>query len=173
MASISYEQPPQLFRRIRPEGGDRFVEVSDSAGEDFMRPLVARGLAVADYDRDGDPDLVVTQCGGPAVLFRNDRAEPAGWLVIKVRQPGMNPDAIGAVVTVEAGGNTRRVTVRTGGSYCSQNALAIPFGLGPKQVDARVTVRWPDGAEDAYKRVPGGQHVLITRGKGVRPLPSE
>ena len=95
-----------------------------------MRPLVARGLATADYDRDGDPDFVVTQCGGRAILYRNDNRTGGGWLGVRLWQPGKNPDAIGARVTVVAGERSRTVTVRTGGSYCSQNSLTIPFGLG-------------------------------------------
>ena len=66
---IEYRQPPQLFWNT---GDGRMVEVSEQTGGPFLKPVVARGLAVGDIDADGDLDVLLTTNGGPAYLLRNE-----------------------------------------------------------------------------------------------------
>jgi hypothetical protein len=91
---VQYRQPPLLFRNLgshptpqSPRGGGpgspRFEDASGAVGKDFTRPIVARGAAYADYDRDGDLDVAVTTNHGPAYLFRNDGGNRNNWLAVQ------------------------------------------------------------------------------------------
>ncbi len=152
---VRYAQPPQLFRRGVK---DRFTDASESVGDAFRRPIVARGIAVADYDRDGDPDLCLTVNGGSPVLFRNENATGNAWLRLTL------PGAVGARVTVLFGGREQVRTVRAGGSYLSQNEMTLTFGLGRAKAVEEVRVLWPDGSESGYRDFKAGAWYLVRKG---------
>lgn len=139
---VKFRQPPLLFRNT---GKGQFADASRSAGAAFGRPLVARGAAYADIDRDGDLDLLITANNGPAVLLRNDGGNRNGWLRVKLNATRSNRSAIGAVVRVQTGAGMQWRMVHSGSSYCSQSELGLTFGLGQEQV-REVEVRWPSGA---------------------------
>ena len=157
---VAYRQPPHLFRN-RGDGG--FDEVT-AASPDLARPMVARGAAFGDIDGDGDPDLVLSENGGPARLFRNDGGERNGWIGFRLRGENSNRDGIGAKITlvIEDGGMTRIETrvVKSATGYASQNQLAAIFGLGPvgRAVSARVV--WPSGARSEIE-APAIRQVLL------------
>ncbi len=142
---VSYRQAPHLFRN-RGDGG--FAEVT-AASPDLARPMVARGAAFGDLDGDGDPDLAVSENGGPARLFRNDGGERNGWVGFRLRGGNSNRDGIGAKITVaiEEDGMTRNETrvVKSATGYASQNQLEVIFGLGPGGRAVSAEVRWPSG----------------------------
>ena len=157
---VAYRQPPHLFRN-RGDGG--FDEVT-AASPDLARPMVARGAAFGDIDGDGDPDLILSENGGPARLFRNDGGERNGWIGFRLRGDNSNRDGIGAKITlvIEDGGMTRIETrvVKSATGYASQNQLAAIFGLGPvgRAVSARVV--WPSGARSEIE-APAIRQVLL------------
>ncbi len=157
---VAYRQPPHLFRN-RGDGG--FDEVT-AASPDLARPMVARGAAFGDIDGDGDPDLILSENGGPARLFRNDGGERNGWIGFRLRGENSNRDGIGAKITlvIEDGGMTRIETrvVKSATGYASQNQLAAIFGLGPvgRAVSARVV--WPSGARSEIE-APAIRQVLL------------
>ena len=157
---VAYRQPPHLFRN-RGDGG--FDEVT-AASPDLARPLVARGAAFGDLDGDGDPDLVVSENGGPARLFRNDGGEKNGWIGFRLRGENSNRDGIGAKITVaiEDGGGTRSETrvVKSATGYASQNQRAVIFGLGPEGRAVSARVVWPSGAERVIE-APGMRQILL------------
>ena len=136
----TYPQSAHLFWNTG-EASSLFVP----AGGETFPPMVGRGCAYLDFDGDGRPDLVVTENGGPARLFRNET--PAANHAIRLRLtggPGTNRDAIGAAVEVEAGGVVRRAYVSPTHGYLSQSELTVSVGLGPATRIERVTVRWPN-----------------------------
>ncbi len=161
---ITFAQPLQLFRN---NAQGQFVDVSDQIGESFVEPIVARGVATADIDRDGDLDVLVTVNGGPPRLFRNDlpRAD-AHWLKIHVKGKAPNRDALGAVVTVYAGDLRQSRMVRAGSSYLSQSEInPLVFGLGALPRADSVTVRWPtSGAVHMLGAVRAGETRVVTEG---------
>ena len=99
-------------------------------GAAFNRPIVARGAAYADFDHDGDLDVLITTNHGPAYLFRNDGGNRNHWLNVRLAGTKSNRDGIGAVVRVESASGKQWNMVRSGSSYCSQSDLALTFGLG-------------------------------------------
>ncbi len=155
---VQFKQPSLLFRNA---GKGRFENVSRLMGAEFQRAVVGRGAAYADFDRDGDLDILMTTNHGPAYLFRNDGGNQNSWLNVRLRGR-----AIGAVVRIESGSGKQWRMVHSGSSYCSQSDLALTFGLG-KDTSATVTVEWPSGAKQRFDHVPARQFLVIQEGKGI------
>lgn len=134
---VSDAQPVRVLRNLTAQGEtSRFEEVGDGLGLDEIGPLLARGSAVADYDNDGDLDVVVNQVGGDLVLLENDGVV-GNWLEVSLE--GFHP---GAVITVELpDGRGLSRTVRAGSSYLSSEDPRAHFGLGDAQMVRRVIVR--------------------------------
>jgi hypothetical protein len=114
---------------------------------------VARGVATADIDRDGDLDVLLTVNDGTPRLLRNDLADEAShWVRLQLRGAAPNLQALGAQVTLWSGGTAQRRMIRTGSSYLSQSEVnPLTFGLGPATEADSVVVRWP--ATDAVTRL--------------------
>ena len=160
---IGYRQRAQLFLN-RQDG--TFEEVSRNAGPAFDEALIARGAAYGDYDRDGDLDVLVTENGGRARLWRNDLADEP-FLRVTLEGRESNRDGIGASLAAYADGLRIARRVRTGSSYLSQSEKAVTFGLGgAAQVDSLV-VRWPSGIAGRFEDVAADQHVRIVEGRGA------
>ena len=104
-------QPPLLLRN---RGDGRFDDVTRGAGEAFGRPAMGRGAAYADFDGDGDLDLVLTVLNGPARLLRNEGGNRNNWLRIRLAGAGSNRRGIGAVVRVTSASGAQWQAVRSG-----------------------------------------------------------
>jgi hypothetical protein len=163
---IGYQEPPLLFRNL---GNRRFDNVSFKVGPAFTKALVARGAAYADFDHDGDLDVLISTNNGPAVLLRNDGGNRNHWLSVRLAGTKSNRDGIGAVVRVESGGGKQWNMVRSGSSYCSQSDLALTFGLGA-DATANLDVVWPSGAKQQFRNVHANQRVLIDENRGLSAL---
>lgn len=143
---ITFKQAPQLFRNT---SGGQFVDISSQVGADFSQPIVARGIAVADIDGDGDLDLLVTINGGAPKLLRNDLpADSSNWIKFRLRGNPPNIFAVGARISVWLDGQQRSQMIRTGSSYLSQSDIStVVFGLGEATSVDSVEVRWPGSGE--------------------------
>jgi enediyne biosynthesis protein E4 len=165
--NVGYAQPPQLFLN---QGAGRFRDVAADAGGGFEKPRVGRGLAYADFDRDGDLDILLTTNNGPAVLFRNEQL--AGNLSVRFELQGTqsNRDAIGAKVQIFAGDLRQSRMVRGGSSYLSQSELPVTFGLARRDRVDRVVIQWPSGRTEEYKNLQPPKAYKCLEGKGIEPL---
>jgi len=150
---IQYQELPLLLRNA---GGGKFDQVNA-----FTRPMVARGMAYGDFDRDGDLDVLFTTNHGPVYLYRNDGGNRNHWLQLKLVGTKSNRSAIGAVVRVTSAGGSQSQTVHSGSSYCSSSDLALTFGLGKDASATAVEIAWPSGAKQKLSNVPANQHVII------------
>jgi hypothetical protein len=121
-----------------------------------------RGVAAFDYDRDGDLDLLIADSEQAPRLLRNDGGADHHWLSVALRGDGANSEAIGARVSVRAGGLTQLREIRAGSNYASQDPAEAHFGLGDAVV-VDVTVRWPDGATTELPGVAANQSLRIAR----------
>ena len=157
--NVKYRQPALLYRNV---GDGRFRQMTErEVGPDLFQPLVARGAAYADYDRDGDLDIVVTTNDGPARLFRNDGGNASSHLSIDLEGTASNRDGIGAVVRVASKAGEQWTLARTGSSYCSQSTLRLTFGLGAAGSAERVEVAWPSGRTSSLSNVAAGERVIV------------
>lgn len=143
-----------------------FVEVGPVAGAALRETHVGRGAAFADYDNDGDVDVLVVNHGGPVQLLRNDGGNRNRWLAVEVRGTKSNRQGIGATITVVAAGRRDRRQVGAQSSYLSQNSLVETFGLGGVTRVDSVLVTWPSGTTDVMAGVESNQRVVVTEGRG-------
>ncbi len=135
---------PQQNTLMRNDGTGRFEDLSSRSGPGLLIRRPSRGVAEADFDRDGDVDLVYANQDTPAVLLRNDGGNRGSWLQIDLDGAAPNTDGIGAKVEVELpDGVVLTAQVTTGGGYQSCTEPVVHFGLGHWDHVARVTVRWP------------------------------
>jgi len=165
--NVGYAQAPQLFLN---SGGGKFHDVATEAGSDFAKAKVGRGLAVGDFDRDGDLDLLVTTNNGPAYLYRNDQSAGHRAIRFHLRGTKSNRDAIGATVRLYGGGEMQSRTVQGGSSYLSQSELPVTFGLGGRDRIDRVVVDWPSGGTQEFKNLATGKAYQLTESKGLTEI---
>jgi hypothetical protein len=152
----SYAQLPTLLRN---EGG-RLVDVSREAGPGFHTARSMRGLAFADYDRDGDLDLLITAIDAPPLLLRNDTPRAGHWIELKLVDRAGAP-ALNARAAVTACGRVQFRELRSGSSYVSQNELTLHFGLGDAERVERIEVTWPDGRGQRLEDQPVDRRIEI------------
>ncbi|HEU4400574.1 MAG TPA: CRTAC1 family protein [Candidatus Polarisedimenticolia bacterium] len=170
---ISYAQNPFLFENL---GRGNYREIGREVGEYFKTLDVGRGLATADYDNDGDLDVVFTPNNRKATLLRNDGGAAAGhWITLRLEGVACNRDAIGARVVITAGGRRQEEEVRSASSYLSQNDLRLHFGLGSAGSVDRIEIRWPEKGKkiETLGPIAADQFLTIREGRGVvaRSLP--
>ncbi|MGE3310116.1 MAG: CRTAC1 family protein [Limisphaerales bacterium] len=146
-SSQTYRQPPQLFWNTRGTGENSgFLAIQPKEpGIGIFQPLVARGSAYADFDGDGDLDVVITQNQGPAVLLRNDLGTGRPWIRLRLVGTRSNRDAIGAWVRLTSGSHTWWRQVMPTRGYLSQSELPITFGLQEGRGIDDIEIRWPSG----------------------------
>jgi enediyne biosynthesis protein E4 len=162
--NVGYAQAAQLFLN---QGGGKFEDVAAEVGGGFDRPKVGRGLAVGDFDRDGDLDVLLTTNNGGACLYRNDVTNSYRGIRFRLVGTKSNRDAIGATVRVFANGQQQTRMVRSGSSYLSQSELPVTFGLGTTEKIERVVIDWPSGRKEEYKQLGAGKTFQIVEGKGI------
>jgi hypothetical protein len=164
---ITYAQRPFLFEN---DGKARFTDVGRERGAYFISLDVGRGLATADYDNDGDPDILIATSNRKVTLQRNDGGSRAGhWITLRLEGVRSNRDAIGARVTVRAGGRAQVHEVRSASSYLSQNDLRLHVGVGSATQIESIEIRWPSKVQRVEKVGPiaADQFLLIREGSGI------
>ena len=159
-----YREPGSLFLNQRD---GTFCDASQQAGEPLKTPRVGRGLASADLDNDGNVDFVVENLDGQPVVLHNPGSPGMHWVSFELAGTKSNRLALGARVTIHAGGQTQTEEVRSGGSYLSQSDLRIHFGLGAATKIDSVEIRWPSGHTDAMRDLAAGRFYAVLEGAGI------
>jgi len=143
------------------QGADhKFTEMGDKAGIASMGR--GRGGALADFNLDGLLDWAVVNRRSNIEVYENVTTGTGHWIGLKLQQPGINPDAVGAWIELRAGEeiHTREVTV--GGGHAGGVLTAEHFGLG-KQKSGSVRVIWPDGITSEWKNLPVDRYLTVLR----------
>ena len=168
----AYKEPILLFRNT---GKQTFEEIANTAGLNDSALQSRRGAAFGDLNNDGLIDAVVFNQNGPPSVFLNDTKASGHRVLFKLEGTTSNRSAIGARVTVYAGGVARIAEVRAGGSYISQNDLRLHFGLGLETRISKVEITWPNGKREELKDLAADAIYTIGEGKGITqttPLPA-
>jgi len=165
-AETQYAEPKLMFRNI---GKGVFENVSEKLGPDFMLPRVSRGAAVADFDNDGDLDILVHNNGQAPQLLRNDGGNANHWLEIFLVGTKSNRDGVGARLKVTAQDLVLYDQRKGGMSYQSAQDPRLHFGLGKRRVVDSVEVRWPSGTVTRLEKIESDQIITVKEGAGLVP----
>ena len=158
-----YRQETLLFRNL---GHGKFMDLTAKGGPALLTPRVSRGLALGDLDNDGRPEAVILNMNDPPSVLKNTSL---GGHFINLRLTGVkgNRSAIGARVTVDAGGRKQIDEVFSGSSFYSQNSLTLHFGLGAAKTVDTVTVRWLGGKTEEWKGLAVNSVCALTEGQSI------
>lgn len=159
----AYGQHNLLFQN---QHDGTFTEVSASLGPGMKLADVSRGATFADYDLDGDIDIVVSNSNAPPRLLRNEGGNQNNWLQIRLIAKHGSSDAIGTHVKVTTGALTQTREVRSGDGYLSQRELKLHFGIGALEHVDSIAVRWHSGAQQRVKGVPANQVITLKENEG-------
>ena len=158
MDQETYAQRDQMFQN---RGDGTYADVSETAGAYFTTALVGRAAATADYDNDGDTDIVIMNSNQHAVLLRNDGGNANNWIGIKLVGSRRNRDGIGAKVTVSTEDMTQIREVKSGSSYASGSDTHLLFGLGENQRVEKTAIVWQGGTTQVLTDVSINQTLTI------------
>ncbi len=157
------EQRPQLFSFAGP----RFVEAGSKAGAYFERQVMGRGVAMGDFDQDGDWDLLVVHQGVPTSLLRND-SQRGHWLKLTFLAKA-NRRGIGTRVTLKQAERVLVQELAGGTSYCSSHEPALIFGLGDVSTSCELEIRWPDSTIETLTEIPVDQSLQVKKMTSDKP----
>ncbi len=149
-----YERNAMFWNR----GDGQFVDVGYSTGSNRIED--GRGVAVADFDRDGRLDLVVQNLDRPAVLLMG-AGEVGNWLQIELEGTQSNRDAVGAIATLRIGDQRQVRQVAAGAGYLASSSQVLHFGLGAEEIVDELEIRWPSGGRQRFERLRANQRLSI------------
>lgn len=158
--NITFKQGPQIFYNNQ----GKFQEISEQVGDNFNTPIVGRGVATADFDKDGDLDVLITVNNGRPRLFRNDTPATNNSITLLLKGKNPNLNAIGAQVSVYSKGLKQKKMLTTGSSYLSQSDISeLLIGIGPNKLADSIKIIWPGtGKETVVNAFESGIPIIIT-----------
>jgi hypothetical protein len=157
--AASYAMPAQLLIGCE---GRRLLNVTDAP---WNRPRIGRGLAVGDLDNDGRLDVLIVSQDGPLALFQNTTTGDEDFVTLGLEATSSHRSAIGARVTVTAGGKSQVAQRFAGGSYLSASDGRLHFGLGRVRKIDRIEVTWPSGHVDRLEELAADAGYLLREGE--------
>jgi hypothetical protein len=160
--SWSGYQKKKMFRNL---AGQAFKEISAEAGVDNDKD--GRGIGMSDFDNDGKLDLFQTNADQEALFYRGV-TEGGNWIQFKLTGTKSNRDAIGARITLKAGGLSQIHEIDGGNGYAGQSMHRAHFGLGKAEKVDSVEVRWPSGSVEKISTVEINKLNRIVEGKGLQ-----
>jgi hypothetical protein len=169
-ADTRYAEPKLMFHK---QGHGVFENVSDRLGPDFQLPRVSRGAAIADFDNDGDLDILVSNNGQKPQLLRNDGGNANHWLEILLIGTQSNRDGVGARLKVSAGDLVLYDQRKGGMSYQSAQDPRLHFGLGSRSNIDALEILWPSGSVTKLTNLQSNRIIAVKEGAGLveRPFP--
>jgi hypothetical protein len=162
MAGLHYREPMLLFRN----NGHAFENVSKESGPIFSRPIAGRGMALGDFDNDGSVDVLVAVNDAAPILLRNNAGRQNHWLGLRLIGKKSNIDAVGALVTYQAGDLKRHFFKVGGGSYLSSHDPRMVIGIGQRKTFDWVEIKWPQpGGVERFTDLPVDRYITIVEGE--------
>jgi hypothetical protein len=155
---LSYAQKDLLYENL---GAGRFKDVTAQGGAALQATRVGRGLAVADFDNDGNPDIAISSLNQRAVLLRNQGVQAGSWIIIRAKGKKSNAFGLGATVTIETSAGRQVREINNTASYLSSNDVRLHVGLGGARIIRQIEILWPSGARQLLKDVAVNQVLVI------------
>lgn len=152
------------------QGEGHFRDVTGEIGGGLLIEKSSRGVAFADYDNDGDVDILIVNLNDRPTFLRNEGGNKNHWITLRLVGTKSNRDAIGARVRISAGDLLQTAEVRSGGSFMSNNDARLHVGLGPEKRIQSIEVRWPSGMVEKFGDLRADQFLKLTEGKGITAL---
>jgi hypothetical protein len=151
------------------DGKGHFRNVGRESGAYFSTKRSGRGLAIWDFDNDGDLDIIISHVDkqATAVLLRNDSDNKNHWLGLTLKGRNGPASAIGAKVTVTAGGKKQVLVNQWTTSYLSNNDPRLHIGLGLQSQIDLLEIAWSDGGKEVYKNIACDRYMTILQGTGI------
>jgi len=162
--ALSYEQKDLLYENV----GGKFKDVSAQAGGALQNTRVGRGLAVADFDNDGFPDVAISSVGRKAVLLRNRGVSKNNWIEIRAEGTKSNRFGLGATVRVQTPGALQVREINNAASYESANDIRLHVGVGTARTIPQVEILWPSGIRQVLKDVAVNQILTVKEDREKR-----
>ena len=154
---------------LENDGAGRFKDVGKEAGPYFQTKRSGRGLAILDFDNDGDIDILISHVdleANPALL-RNESGKENHWLGLTLTGPLGLSSGLGALVTVEAEGTKQVAVNQWSMGYLSNNDPRVHLGLGRAEKIDRLVVSWPDGSQQSFQDLETDKYITIDKNKGI------
>ena len=161
-SGLRYAQRNLLYRNL----GGRFEEVGGGAAGDWPAEGVSRAAAVADYDDDGDPDILFVNLNDRPALLRNDSRGGNGWIGLELAAGAGDPEGTGARVELWSAGSRQLREVRRGYGFQSSHDPRLLFGLGPASRADSLVVVWPSGARERVVPEAANRYWRLRQGSG-------
>jgi hypothetical protein len=159
---VRFKEPLLLFENT----GRGFKDVSANSGAVFGKMFSGRGMAVGDFDNDGDADVLASNNGEPPLLLRNQGGNKNNWVGLSLVATKSNSAAVGAIITWQVAG-VKRTRLRTGGgSYLSSHDPREILGAGAATKIDSIEIRWPSGVTDKISNVPLNKYIKVVEGAG-------
>ena len=165
-SAATSSQPMMLFRNLE---GRRFVDLVPFLGDDIARPVLGRGSATGDFNRDGRTDLLVVDYEGPTMLLENCSRTPGHWLTLELRGKAPNHFAYGARAVGRSGNQVWVGQVSPASSYLSSSSLEIHWGLGAADHLDSLSIYWPAGDVEVFTDIAGDQILRLTQAGAAQP----
>src|SRR6267142_1112108 len=161
---VKYQEPLVLFEN----DARNFRNVTARSGAVFARSFSARGMAVGDYDNDGDLDVLVSNNGGPPLLLRNEGGNRNNWLGLQLVATKSNSAAVGALISWQVGSIKNTRLKMNGGSYLASHDPREVLGAGPNGKIDGIEIRWPSGKIDKLSNLPINTYIKVVEGEGAK-----
>ena len=166
----------KLGRRSGEQRGSEWtVPVFENVAEKWGLDLTgcSNGAAYADFDNDGDLDLVVNNLNAPAALYRNNSEvfSKNNYLKIRLKGDAGNPFGLGAKVTIKSGGLTQMQELSPTRGWQSSSDYVLNFGLGKNETAEEVKIIWPGGREQLLINVAANQQLTVLYAASSVPGP--
>lgn len=169
----AYDRPYYMRAQVfEKSSGGPFIELEpSSAGSFFATEHLGRGLASLDWNRDGRVDAVISHLDSNAALLTNDSRDAGNFIQLRLCGTAQSRDAIGATVSVVAGGRQLVRQLTAGDGYQSSNERLLTFGVGKAEIVEKVRVAWPSGTVGIYTNLLSGKVYVCVEGRdGLRLL---
>jgi len=160
---VLLHSPPdrQIPVVLRNEGGKRFSRVPFASQSYLGAPHHGRGLALADYDNDGDLDVAISHNNELTSILRNDIASTGAWLQVRLIGTSSNRDAIGAWLVLQTSHGSQLRMIKGGGSYLSHSDRRPFWGIPAGDRAVRLEIHWPNGVRQVIDAPQTNQTLTV------------